>query len=213
MSITLASMVGRLESDVPAQNSFPSDEQYGDAVKDAVREFSRRVGMMRRYDLPVVNGTADYVLSSDFVKLIRLESIAESAYQGVIVTGGGLIPVSNTFNEHVVVNGQTLTIYPTPQYTMTRYLWYKGGHVLDSSDTYAYMTDEMADVVHLKAQGIVWRLIAGQVGAKKAWKYKVGDVEIDKTKLADALKGWIGDFDRNFERRVEKMIGTVGSSQ
>src|SRR4051812_19286525 len=108
MSITLASLVARLEADVPAVSSVPSADQYSQAVKDAVADLSRRASVTRVSTLTIVAGTASYALPSDFQRLIRLAQIG-AVYPltppplgwgdswpngGTIITPQGLIPFS-----------------------------------------------------------------------------------------------------------------------
>ena len=46
MTKALADMITELQEDVPAVDGVPSDAQYERAIKDAVREFSRRCGIV-----------------------------------------------------------------------------------------------------------------------------------------------------------------------
>ena len=127
MSVTLADLVSRLQAGVPARNGVPSSEQYEQAVEDAVEDYGTRRPMQKTTDVAVVSGTASYGLPADFVKLIKFESVL--ATEGVLNTADGLIPVSSTFKERVMVQGSSLVISPTPTYSATRRLWYAAKHV------------------------------------------------------------------------------------
>jgi len=72
------------------------------------------------------------------------------------------------------------------------------------------MTERTASIIYVKAQANAWRIICGQISRNKAWKYQMGDVMIDKTKVGDALKGWVADLDTEFDERVTKLIGPLG---
>jgi len=211
MAIALSDLVTQLSGLVPAVDGTPTNTQYQDAIKSAVRAFSDKAGMKRLHELPVVSGTATYTLPDDFIKEINLEGAFETAvkYPGVAITGNGIVPLSgdSRLTEEALYNGLTLTIIPTPAYTSTRYLWYKAGHVLDESNEYPYMTEHIADIIMVKAQGNAWRVVADRV-IKQGWKYSFGDVTIDKSAVGKQQGEWMGKFDTEFDKRVAAYVGT-----
>ncbi|MBP6473361.1 MAG: hypothetical protein KA773_23165 [Chloroflexi bacterium] len=213
MSIGLDYFLVRFDKDIPAQDGVPSVPQYESAVTDAVSAFNDRYGVRKLHALTTVSGQADYTLPDDFLDLIGVEEFY--AHTGnVAVTPDGLVPLYATNQgaprETFVVNGLTLTIDPTPTYALTRRVWYRAGHVLDSSNVYPAMTERVASIVYTKAQANVWRIVCGQVSRSQAWKYTMGDVTIDKTKVGDALKGWVSDLDAEFDERIKRFVGPVG---
>lgn len=183
MSIALAVLASRLETAVPAVGGVPTEAQYEQAVQDAVEDFGTRRPMQATYDVAVVSGTAAYTLPDDFVKLIKFESVLSSLTDGVLNTSDGLIPVSATFKERTMVQGGSLVISPTPTYSATRRLWYGAKHVLDGSEVYTTLTETEARIVLLKAQALAlgWQA-NNQAGS--GWRYKIGDEEVDKSKLS-----------------------------
>ncbi len=165
MTITLASLVARLEADVPAVDGVPSTAQYAQAVKDAVADLSRRASVTRRSTISVLAGTADYALPADFQKLIRLAAIGavypsgDGGWElgvggdprgGTIVTPAGLVPFTGTYREQVLIAGDTLTIYPTPQTSADRQLVYAAGDAL-VDDAYSTLTEDRAAIALLLA--------------------------------------------------------------
>jgi hypothetical protein len=215
MTIPLFDLVTRLEIDVPAQDSTPTDAQYVFAVRDAVGAFGIKVGRKKHVQLNVVAGTASYALPADYLKVITLKPITET-HEGVLVNSQGVIPLdTGLLSDTWTIAGKTITFYPVPTYTLARNLWYKAGYALttdpDTDDpVYADMTEEEADIILLKAQATAWRAIGGKVSSSQAWKYQIGDVTIDKTNLGKSLTGWIADLDKAFESRVKDYIGPVG---
>lgn len=185
MSVSLARLVFRLLTDVPARDSVPSSEQYEQAVMDAVEDYGVRRPMQKTVDVAVVSGTASYDLPSDFVKVIKFERVLET--EGVLNTSEGLIPVSSTFRERVMVQGAMLVISPTPTYSATRRLWYGAKHVL-VDDEYATMTEADARVMLLCAQAMALFQQANSM-AGAGWRYKIGDEEVDKSKLGAGVRG------------------------
>jgi hypothetical protein len=139
MSIALSSLVDQLESDVPPMHGTPTSAQYTQAIKDAIADLGRRAPMQKLTTIAVVSGTATYALPADFLKLIRLTSLA--APQGVLITGAGLIPVSSGLRDKWLINGLHITFYPTPAYTIERELWYAAAYALDGDD-YDNLTDD-----------------------------------------------------------------------
>jgi len=129
----------------------------------------------------------------------------------VLVVAEGLIPLDMSAPAEIaMVNGRTLTIYPTPGYSTTRRVWYRAVHSLDENDVYPAMEADVASLIHIKAQANAWRIICGHVSRSQGWKYQMGDVMIDKTKVAESLGGWVSALDVEFEKRIARRIGTVG---
>lgn len=215
MSIELNYFLARFMQDVPAQDGVPTAVQYENAVRDAVATFNDRYGTKKLHSFSTVSGQAAYTLPDDYWGLIHMEPFFKQP-GNVMITADGLVPLmsgSYIGEETYLVNGLTLTIDPTPAYALPRRLWYRAGHVL--SDTggvlvYPSMTERFASIIYVKAQANAWRIICGQVSRNKAWKYQMGDVMIDKTKVGDALKGWIADLDSEFDERVTQLIGPLG---
>ncbi len=213
MSIALADLVTRLQGEVPAQDSTPSATQYNDAVKDAVHAYNGRIGRRKYAEIAVTSGTAVYALPADFMKVIELISVGAAVAGGVLINHTGIIPVSSTWTEEHTIAGRSITFIPTPAYTLSRYLWYKAGHVLSGTspdEEYADMLDYEVSVIMLKAQAIAWRLVGTKASRTKGWKYQIGDVMIDKSNVGKQLSGWMSDFDTEFDRRINHLIGTVG---
>lgn len=199
MSISLSSLVSRLQSDVPARNSVPTEEQYERAVTEAVADFSRRAPMEKMSSVSVVSGTAAYAMPSDFVRLVGLESLTNAS--GVIINDSGIIPVSSSFSERLMVNGTTLTIYPTPTYTMERDLWYQAGYILGDDDAYADLDEAGAALVLMlaTAKALGWQANAA---AMEAWQYQIGDERVSKERLAEAIRNQAKEYERQYYEAV-----------
>lgn len=208
MAVSLATLQSRLQAAVPARNSIPAAAQYEQAVKDAVWDFSNRVPLRKLTTVDVVNGTATYNLPSDFLRIIKLDDVV-SRDDDVIVSEGGLIPVSNSYRERYSVAGGQITFYPTPQYTASRYLWYGAAYVTDESDVYQDLTEDTARVVLLKAQAIALGFLAN-AAAGEAVKFSMGDEDVDKTKLVAGYKEQFEQMEQAYREAVGVMIGPVG---
>lgn len=201
MSVAFADLVARLEDDVPARDSVPSSSQYEFATRDAVADYSRRVPMQRTATISVVSGTASYSLPSDFVRLVKLDLSTD----GVIQSGGMLVPQPVTFTEQYTIAGLTITFIPTPTYTLDRTLWYTAAHVL-ASGSYADLTDADAAVLILLAQSKALMHQATKT-AHDAWQYAMGDERVNKEKLSAALKGQADGLKAEYAMGVEAMGG------
>lgn len=204
MSVSLSSLVERLQRAVPARNDVPNLAQYTQAVKDAAADFSRRSAMRKMALISVVAGSASYALPSDFTKLISFSSSTSS--NGVIIGNEGLIPVEQGFAEQYTIAGKTLTIIPTPAYSMTRELWYMAGHVLDINSDYPDLTDDDASILLNKAEAIAlsWQ---ANVAAQAAWQYQIGDERVNKERVVEALRAMAQAADQ----RYVLAIGTQSS--
>lgn len=201
MSKLLSELVDQLQEDVPAREGIPSEDQYERAVKEAVRDFSRRCGRKRRVTLNVVSGTATYDLADDFLKLIKFMSL--TAHDGIINSPAGLIPVPADFCEEWTINEGQITFYPTPAYTLTREYTYKAAWVAtpdDYGEVYEKMGDEEADIILKKAKAssleLLWKQNAGT-----SFKYQIGDESYDMSNVGNdfekSMKAAEGEYLRD----------------
>lgn len=210
MSIPVATLVGDLQADVPARNGVPSADQYHEVVRRAVRDYARRRPMEKLTTLSVVSGQASYTLPDDFLFFIRLES--PFVTEEVIHSAEGLIPVPPNYREVFTINGLTLTFFPAPVYTATRYVRYGAGHVLDTEDAYPNLTDFDADIVLLKAKALVlWMQAQAAAIAGEMVEYQIGDERVKRASAADALNVKAGAADEAYEAALQAAIGPTGT--
>lgn len=212
VSVTLSELVEQLQNDVPARDSVPTVMQYEQAVKDAVRDYSRRRPMQRFTTLSIVSGTAAYALPDDFVSVIRLDVPVNDA--GVLHTASGLVPLSQSFDERWTVNGRTMTFTPTPTYSLARYLWYAAGHVLNVNGAYPDMEYEDAAMVMLKAQALALRAQAFSLvtsGTGDIVEYAIGDERVKKGSPVTSLQAMASSLESEYLAAIRQANGTVGS--
>lgn len=211
MTALLDDLIERLTEDVPAREDVPSEAQYERMVKEAVRDFGRRAGRVKRDTINVIAGTATYDLPGDFLRMITLFGLVAN-HEGIINSPEGLIPVSNFFREKYTVSGMQITFYPIPRYTLTRSFSYKTGWVLTDDDYAAYydeMGDEEADIILLKAKSLALELLANQT-AGDGWKYQIGDEMVDKSGQQAAYKVRLEAAEDRYSKAVENYNGNTG---
>jgi hypothetical protein len=211
MSVALADLVTRLQADIPARSSVPSESQYEQCVKDAAADYSRRRKMQKMTTLNIVSGTATYDLPDDFLRLIKLER--STVMDGnVIIANEGLIPVSSTYEERHIIAGGQITFYPTPTYSQSRDLWYAAGHVLDGDEEYPDMTEDDAGIVLLKAAACALRRQANAAasGQGNVVEYQIGDERVKKSDVAGSLRSQANDMEREYLAAVEAAVGALG---
>jgi len=204
---TLASLVSKLQSEVPAVNSVPTEAQYTQAVKDAAADFSRRCGLVQIDSIPVVSGQATYSLPDDFLKLIKLDAL--TGVDGVIIASGGLIPVAADWEETWTIENKQITFYPTPTYALTRYFKYKAAWVLDESEDYTTMGDDEAQIVMLKAKQIATEKISNSLASGGALKYSFGAVSVDKSGGGESLVKRLYAMQGEYVNACEEYNGAV----
>lgn len=206
---TLPNLLSQLQSEVPAVNSVPSEDQYKQAIKDAVAEFSRRCGLTKFTELIIVSGTASYNLPADFLKLVMLEGIASA--DGVIISSQGIIPVSANWEETYQIVNKVITFKPTPMYSLTRDLRYKAAWVLTGSEgneTYADMGDDEAEIVMLKAKSIAKEKVSNSMSTSGSMKYSFGAVSVDKGSGVDTVLKEVYSLQGQFIEACEAYNGT-----
>ena len=108
----------------------------------------------------------------------------------------------------LTVEGLTLTIRPTPTYTISRPLFYGAAHVLDESDAYPYLTGPEVELVMLRAQASALMTLAN-AAALEAWKYSLGDESVDKTGLAKTLMEQATAAQKLYLDEMRRAVGPV----
>lgn len=185
MSIALATLVTRLQAQVPARNGIPAD--YAQLVQDAVTQMAQDVPLLRRHILTTVAGTATYALPADYLFLVELPPLrALAAGDAVMVTDAGLVSLGAATEEsHQIENGQ-ITFYPTPNYALARTLLYAAGHVQEAGN-YPRLNENAARIALLYGQYLALMAQAAAT-AGDAWKYSIGDESVDKSGQAKGLQ-------------------------
>jgi hypothetical protein len=199
---TLADLVTLLHQEVPAVDGVPSMAQYQQAIKDAALDFSRRCGLMKFGELPIVSGTTTYSLPEDFMKLVMLESLVSA--DGVIITNNGIIPVSADWEEEYVIINKQITFKPTPTYSMTRDFKYKSAWVFDSNDNLLNAGDEEVRIILLKAAEICFQKQA-DASAGGVEGYSFGAVSV---KLGSSNQDSAKSKRQEYEAACKQYTGT-----
>lgn len=201
--------MSRLAADVPLVGGVPDAEQAERCVRAAVDALSGAAPIPRVSTISVTPGVASYDLPADFLRMRRLTSLLR--HDRVIIGGEGVIPMNAAAptEEQVSVAGLTLTIWPTPTYTLARELHYDAGY-LEVDGAYPALTDALGRVVSLKARAEALRLQAGST-ARQAWSYQVGDERVSKEKLAAALAEQANALDAQFDAQVARLLSGGGA--
>ncbi|HZM24996.1 MAG TPA: hypothetical protein VFC02_24810 [Anaerolineales bacterium] len=213
MSIELSELVERLQGDVPDEGGVPSEEQYENAVKDAVRDFSERCGVTQIGMIDVVSGTATYDLPADFLKLIKLTTLTG---EGVLHSSSGqLIPLSSDWCEKPTIRNGQITFYPIPRYTLTRDIYYKAAWILTGEDEdygggiYETLSEREARIVLLKAKANAKTKLAN-AQAGDSIKYSFGAVSEDLGGMSESSRNDAKKFENEYLNACEVYNGQVG---
>lgn len=210
MTITLASLIARLEADAPAVSGVPSAAQYAQAVKDAVADLSRRASVPRQTTLSVVSGTASYTLPSDCIKLIRLSQIGVPVQDNVWITPAGLVPMSGSYREQITISGDQLIIYPTPTVSADRTLLYAAGDALNvAGDAYDTLSEQRASIALLHARAACLERIASSPGGQ-AQKISGLGYTIDSSSSASGQRSEASGLRSEYLAAVDSLNSAIG---
>lgn len=205
MAITLLELTLRLQEAAPAVDGVPAT--WSQFVIDAVAKLGADCPLRASAALAVTAGQATYALPEDFVRLVQLAPL--SATGGVIVSNL-LVPVASTAaDERCIVEGDTLRIAPTPTYSASRTLEYEATYDLDNG-AYPRLTQNGARIALLYARHLVLSQQAG-AAAGKAWRFRIGDEEVDKTRLGDAVSASAAAALDAYQREVAGVRRIAGS--
>lgn len=157
----LSELVERLQVAVPAEDGVPSEEQYEQAIRDAIWDFSERCGLIKSATLSIVPNTAEYVLPDDFLSLVSMPSLYSPYPDSVIHTMEGLIPMPDpyVYPETYYITGLNILFVPTPSYTISRVVRYKAAWIStvdDYDEDYETLGEREARIVLLKAKSIAF---------------------------------------------------------
>jgi hypothetical protein len=217
MSKLLSELVALLELDVPAEDSVPTETQYENAVKDAVRDFSEQCGVVQIGTLNVVSGTATYDLPADFLRMISLFTLGG---EGVMFSASSqIIPLPGDWCErHTIRNGQ-ITFYPIPRYSAARDFSYKAAWIgtdieaegSEAADVeYETMGDREARIVLMKAKSLaLTKKVNAQEGS--GLKYSFGAVSEDLSGSSDSWGKDAKSADDEYLEACKKYNGQYGT--
>jgi len=201
MTVSIATLTDRLQSAVPARNDVPGD--YERLAQDAVHQLSQDVPIITAVTIQVTAGQATYDLPADFLYGIELAGLP--AQGGVIVSNGGLIPVSDCWQETHYIEGDTLRFDPVPTYSTTRTLRYAAQHVA-SAGVYPRLSENGARVALLYGQYLALLEQANAV-AGDAWSYKIGDESVDKRGQGAAVQAQASVALANYQNAIRPLQG------
>jgi hypothetical protein len=206
MPQTLLNLSARLQSAVAPRNSVPGN--YDQLVKDALTDLSRKVPMKKLITLAMQAGVATYALPADFLRVIQAMSLVNPL--NVILAPQGIIPVNpQTWYEKWMIDGQSIKFYPVPQYSIARDVWYAAAYILDGSNIYQSLTDDLAEIAMLKAQALALGMQANRE-VQNAWSYGIGDERVSKEKLGSELQKQADALNAQYKTEITAAIGVIG---
>ena len=201
MTVSIAQLADRLQRTVPARNDVPGD--YERVAQDAVHQLSQDVPIVTAATIQVTAGQASYNLPADFLYEIELAGLP--AQGGVIVSDGGLIPVSNCWEETHYIEGDTLRFDPVPTYSTTRTLRYAAQYVA-TNGVYPRLSENGARVAVLYGQYLAL-LEQANATAGDAWSYKIGDESVDKRGQGAAIQAQASAALANYQNAIRPLQG------
>ena len=201
MTVSIAQLADRLQRTVPARNDVPGD--YERIAQDAVYQLSQDVPIITAATIQVTAGQATYDLPADF--LYEIELVGLPVQGGVIVSDGGLIPVSNCWEETHYIEGDTLRFDPVPTYSTTRTLRYAAQHVA-ANGVYPRLSENGARVAVLYGQYVAL-LEQANATAGDAWSYKIGDESVDKRGQGAAIQAQASAALANYQNAIRPLQG------
>lgn len=201
MTVSIATLTDRLQRTVPARNDVPGD--YERLAQDAVLQLSQDVPVITTVTIQVTAGQAAYDLPADFLYEIELAGLP--AQGGVIVSNGGLIPVSDCWEETHYIEGDTLRFDPVPTYSTTRTLRYAAQHVA-ANGVYPRLGENGARVALLYGQYLALMEQANAT-AGDAWSYKIGDESVDKRGQGAAIQAQASAALTNYQNAIRPLQG------
>ena len=201
MSVSLSTLAARLQQQVPPRDGVPAD--YSRLCQEAVGQLGLDAPIVTATTIAVTAGVAAYSLPADFLYLIELGG---APVQGdVLVSDGGLVPLSVGWNEMYYIEGDSLRFDPAPTYTAARTLRYAAAYALVGG-AYPRLSENGARVALLYAQHLA---LSEQANAATGdgWSYKIGDESVDKRGLGAAIQTQAAAALQNYEVALRPFRG------
>ncbi len=180
------------------------DSEIRAQIIAAVKDYSKRRPMKKRYTFSVVSGTDEYALPSGFIFPIYVPT--EDTYLSddgkVRVTSSGLVPTGSILDvpEEYQIEGTKIRFVPVPQSNFDLEMTYGAAHLAtgtDASEEYSTIPAIDEDLIELRsAIGCLETLLAQM--ARENFKYTTGTTTIDKSGQAKDMKAlvtkWSDDY-------------------
>jgi hypothetical protein len=205
MGVALGELVVRLEKGAPGPEGF----DYAQAALDAVEQLSQDVPIVTSTTLAVRSGVDVYDLPADFLFLIEMPALVTS--DNVLLSDGGIIPLATAWEERWYVEGTQIRFEPTPAYTLTRRLRYAARYVLVDG-VWPRLSENGARLALLYGRYLALLAKAGVAG-ESGWRYKIGDEEVDKSRLGQALLEQVKGALDAYGAAVRQLKGYGGTQQ
>lgn len=203
MAMGFDELVTRLQKSVDAGDEF----DYVQAVQDAVEQLSQDVPIMTSTTLAIVSGVASYDLPADFLFVVELPGLATS--DNVLLSDGGLVPLSSGFQEVYYIEGDQVRFDPVPSFTLTRTLRYAARHVL-AAGVYPRLSENGARIALLYGRFLA--LQGKAVTAAGGFSYRIGDEAVDKKGVGAAMQQQVDAALAAYQSAVRQLRGFAGST-
>jgi len=176
----------------------------------AVKDYSKRRPMKKRYTFSVVAGTDAYALPDGFIHPIYVPTASTWLSNDGTVrnTPSGLIPMAATFEvpEEYQIEGTQIRFNPEPASNYDLEMTYAAAHLASgtgSEEAYVTISPIDDDLVELKAAIGCLETLLSQM-ARENFKYTTGTTTIDKSGQAKDMKiildRWAAHYDNQMLR-------------
>ena len=201
-----------IEPDVMVQRLLASFADLDEAtalqyVEDAVEQLSLDVPIVTSTTLAIVSGVASYDLPADFLFVVELPGLATS--DNVLLSDGGLVPVSSTWEERWYIEGDQVRFDPVPSFTLSRSLRYAARHVL-TAGVYPRLSENGARIALLYGRFLA--LQGKAVTAAGGFSYRIGDEAVDKSRVGAAMQQQVDAALAAYQAAVRQLRGFAGST-
>lgn len=201
-----------IEPDVMVQRLLASFADLDEAtalqyVEDAVGQLSLDVPIVTSTTLAIVSGVASYDLPADFLFVIELPGLVTS--NNVLLSDGGLVPVSSTWEERWYIEGDQVRFDPVPSFTLTRSLRYAARHVL-TAGVYPRLSENGARIALLYGRFLA--LQGKAVTAAGGFSYRIGDEAVDKSRVGAAMQQQVDAALAAYQAAVRQLRGFAGAT-
>ena len=201
-----------IEPDVMVQRLLASFADLDEAtalqyVEDAVEQLSLDVPIVTSTTLAIVSGVASYDLPADFLFVIELPGLVTS--NNVLLSDGGLVPVSSTWEERWYIEGDQVRFDPVPSFTLSRSLRYAARHVL-TAGVYPRLSENGARIALLYGRFLA--LQGKAVTAAGGFSYRIGDEAVDKSRVGAAMQQQVDAALAAYQAAVRQLRGFAGST-
>lgn len=175
---TTTELITEAKTLVQDTHTWVTDPTWTRITKDSVTAYSKKLPMIKKWELSLIAGIDTYAVPADLLYLVDFPTASKWRDGDVLNTPVGLVPFNESLSypEEVRVQGKSIWVSPTPQSAIDIEAEYAAAHILDVNNDYSTIPDNDISIVLAKMKAMALENMAQK--AAEAVDYSEGDTRL-----------------------------------